>query len=104
MLKGIEVRVAFRIVKFRRYVTVDDGGNYLYVAFHKLSACVIIPYNESLGCLCHTVLRLKQVNFKVLLHNLKIVLLLSVLVSDKGLGASTFFGLAFTAFKLAEGG
>ena len=52
----------------------------------------------------HIVLRLKQVNFKVLLHDLKVVLLLSVLVSDKGLGASTFFGLAFTAFKLAEGG
>ena len=30
----------FRVMKFGRYVTVDDSGN--YVTFHKLKVCIKI--------------------------------------------------------------
>ena len=43
-------------MKLGRYVTVDDGGN--YVMFHKLKVhlkikkIIITPYNDSLSHLC----------------------------------------------------
>ena len=37
---SIYARVTFRIMKFGRYVTVDDGGN--YVAFHELNVRIKI--------------------------------------------------------------
>ena len=73
-------------MKFGRNVTVDDGGN--YVTFYELNVCIKIKchvsraershINSSQGELrspvLHIVLRLKQVNFKARLHDLKIVL------------------------------
>ena len=73
----------FRVMKFGRYVTVDDGGN--YVVFHKLNVHIKIKcrilrakrlhnnssQRELRPLVLHIVLRLKQVNFKVRLHDLK---------------------------------
>ena len=42
----------FRVMKFGRYVTVDDGGN--YVTVHELNVRRIIRHNESLGRLSST--------------------------------------------------
>ena len=39
-------------MKFGRYVTVDDGGN--YVTVHELNVRRIIRHNESLGRLSNT--------------------------------------------------
>ena len=68
-------RVTFRVTKLGRYVTLDDGGN--YITFHELNDHVKINNNNNssqreLGPLVpHTVVRLKQVNFKARLHDLK---------------------------------
>ena len=59
----------FRVLKFGRYVTVDDGGN--YVTVYELDVRRIIRHNESLGRLSNIVLRMKQVNFKARLHDLQ---------------------------------
>ena len=56
-------------MKFGRYVTVDDGGN--YVTVYELDVRRIIRHNESLGRLSNIVLRMKQVNFKARLHDLQ---------------------------------
>ena len=56
-------------MKFGRYVTVDDGGN--YVTAYELDVRRIIRHNESLGRLSNIVLRMKQVNFKARLHDLQ---------------------------------
>ena len=57
-------------MKFGRYVTADDGGNYVTVP--ELNVRRIISHNESLGRLpTHIVLRMKQVNFKAWLHDLQ---------------------------------
>ena len=42
----------FRIIKFSRYVTVNDGGN--YVTVYELNVRRIIRHNESLGRLSNT--------------------------------------------------
>ena len=39
-------------MKFRRYVTVDDGGN--YVTVYELNVRIISRHNESLGRLSNT--------------------------------------------------
>ena len=44
-MKGNESRV--RVMKFGRYVKVDDGGNHATV--HELNVRRIIRHNESLG-------------------------------------------------------
>ena len=50
----------FRVMKLGRYIIVDDGGN--YVTFHKLNAHIkikkilITPHNDSLSCLCSSVI------------------------------------------------
>ena len=46
------MRVTFRVMKFGRYVTVDDGGD--YVTVHELNVRRIIRHNESLGRLSNT--------------------------------------------------
>ena len=70
-------------MKFGRYVTVDDNGN--YVTFHELNVRIKIKcyvsraerlhnnssQRELRPVVPHTVLRLKQVNFKARLHDLK---------------------------------
>ena len=57
-------------MKFGRYVTVDDGGN--YVTVYELNVRRIIRRNESLAaCPTHIVLRMKQVNFKARWHDLQ---------------------------------
>ena len=38
-------------MKLGRYVTVDDGGNYVSERSHK-DKKKITPHDESLGCLC----------------------------------------------------
>ena len=51
------MRVAFRVMKFGRYVTVDDGGNYVTVYklnVHRIIIRRIIRDNESLGRLSNT--------------------------------------------------
>ena len=45
-------RVTFRVMKFGRYVTVDDGGN--YVTVQELNVRRIIRHNESLSRLSST--------------------------------------------------
>ena len=66
----------FRKTKLGPYVTQDDdGGN--YVMFHELNIPIKINKNNTssqreLGLpVPHIVLRLKQVNFKARLHDLK---------------------------------
>ena len=46
----LKARVTFRVMKLGRYVTVDDGGNYVTERSHKDKKIIIItPHNESLG-------------------------------------------------------
>ena len=56
-------------MKFGRYVTVDDGGN--YVTVYELNVRRIIRHNESLSRPAQIVLRMKQVNFKARFHDLQ---------------------------------
>ena len=77
------MRVMFRVMKFGCYVTVDDGGN--YVMFQELNVCRKFKCHVSRGehlhnnssqrefrlPVPHIVLRLKQVNFKARLYDLK---------------------------------
>ena len=48
----LKARVTFRVMKLGRYVTVDDGGNYVTERSHKDKKKIITPHNESLGRLC----------------------------------------------------
>ena len=50
----LKARVTFRVMKLGRYVTVDDGGNYVMERSHKDKKIIIIitPHKESLGRLC----------------------------------------------------
>ena len=50
--EGKATRVTFCVMKFGRYVTVDDGGN--YVTVYELNVRRIIRRNESLGRLSST--------------------------------------------------
>ena len=60
-----KMRVMFCVTKRDRYVTLDDGSN--YVTFHELSSS-----QRELGLpVPHIVLRLKQVNFKAQFLDLK---------------------------------
>ena len=45
----LKARVTFRVMKLGRYVTVDDGGNYVTECSHKDKKKKITPHNESLG-------------------------------------------------------
>ena len=47
----LKARVTFRVMKLGRYVTVDDGGNYVTERSHKDKKIIIIitPHKESLG-------------------------------------------------------
>ena len=47
-----------------RYVTVDDGAN--YVTFHELNVCIIIAHSESLVRLC------QQVDFKARFYDIQL--------------------------------
>ena len=59
------MRGMFCVTKRDRYVTLDDGSN--YVTFHELSSS-----QRELGLpVPHIVLRLKQVNFKAQFLDLK---------------------------------
>ena len=62
-------------MKFGRYVTVDDSGN--YVTVHELNVRRIIRHDESLGCLSNT-----HINFKARLHDLQNRLVFFSFVGD----------------------
>ena len=65
----------FRVTELGRYVTLNDGGN--YVTSHELNVRIKINKNNNssereLGPpVPHIVLRLKQANFKARFHDLK---------------------------------
>ena len=75
--------VTFRVMKFGHHVTVDDGSN--YVTFHQLNVRIKIKCHFSRAehlhnnssqrelrpPVLHIMLRLKQINFKAWLHDLK---------------------------------